>query len=122
MSRIWQVEKARNRRNRIMITKENFGARLSELRVGGGQNSAREMSLALGQNPSYINRIENGKALPSMQGFFSICEYLKITPAEFFNDEVEQPGEIRALVEKLQKLPQEQLQLVEQITEQFLDK
>ena len=89
---------------------------------GGGQNSAREMSLALGQNPSYINRIENGKALPSMQGFFSICEYLKITPAEFFNDEVEQPGEIRALVEKLQKLPQEQLQLVEQITEQFLDK
>lgn len=105
-----------------MITKENFGARLSELRVGGGQNSAREMSLALGQNPSYINRIENGKALPSMQGFFSICEYLKITPAEFFNDEVEQPGEIRALVEKLQKLPQEQLRLVEQITEQFLNK
>ena len=88
----------------------------------GGQNSAREMSLALGQNPSYINRIENGKALPSMQGFFSICEYLKITPAEFFNDEVEQPGEIRALVEKLQKLPQEQLRLVEQITEQFLNK
>lgn len=80
------------------------------------------MSLALGQNPSYINRIENGKALPSMQGFFSICEYLKITPAEFFNDEVEQPGEIRALVEKLQKLPQEQLRLVEQITEQFLNK
>ena len=92
------------------------------MRVGGGQNSAGEMSLALGQNPSYINRIENGKALPSMQGFFSICDYLKITPAEFFNDEVEQPGEIRALVEKLQKLPQEQLQLVEQITEQFLDK
>ena len=80
------------------------------------------MSLALGQNPSYINRIENGKALPSMQGFFSICDYLKITPAEFFNDEVEQPGEIRALVEKLQKLPQEQLRLVEQITEQFLNK
>lgn len=95
-----------------MTTKENFGSRLSELRVGGGQNSAREMSLALGQNPSYINRIENGKALPSMQGFFSICDYLKITPAEFFNDEVEQPGEIRALVEKLQKLPQEQLQLI----------
>ena len=50
----------------------------------GGQNSAREMSLALGQNPSYINRIENGKALPSMQGFFSICEYLQITPGDFF--------------------------------------
>ena len=62
-----------------MITKVNFGKRISDLRIGGGQNSAREMSLALGQNPSYINRIENGKALPSMQGFFSICEYLQIT-------------------------------------------
>lgn len=66
-----------------MITKENFGKRISDLRIGGGQNSAREMSLALGQNPSYINRIENGKALPSMQGFFSICEYLQITPGDF---------------------------------------
>lgn len=53
-----------------MITKVNFGKRISDLRIGGGQNSAREMSLALGQNPSYINRIENGKALPSMQGLF----------------------------------------------------
>ena len=33
-----------------MITKENFGKRISDLRIGGGgQNSAREMSLALGQ-------------------------------------------------------------------------
>ena len=53
-----------------MIPKLNFGKIISYLRSGGGQNSAREMSLALGQNPSYINRIENGKALPSMQGLF----------------------------------------------------
>ena len=46
-----------------MITKVNFGKRISDLRIGGGQNSAREMSLALGQNPSYINRIENGNAI-----------------------------------------------------------
>ena len=72
-----------------MITKVNFGKRISDLRIGGGQNSAREMSLALGQNPSYINRIENGKALPSMQGFFSICEYLQITPGDFFNEDSE---------------------------------
>lgn len=31
--------------------------------------SAREMSLALGQNESYINRIENRLAFPSMQVF-----------------------------------------------------
>ncbi len=37
--------------------------------------SAREMSLAIGQNPSYINRIENGKTFPSMQ-----CHLLNIYP------------------------------------------
>ena len=47
--------------------------------------SAREMSLELGQNVNYINLIENGKRLPSMQGFFSICEYMHISPAEFFS-------------------------------------
>lgn len=58
--------------------------------------SAREMSLALGQNESYINRIENGHALPSMQCFFYICEYLNVTPTEFFdinNSRLQNPNE-----------------------------
>jgi hypothetical protein len=32
-----------------------------------------------------INNIENGINLPSMQAFFYICEYLEITPKEFFD-------------------------------------
>lgn len=61
-----------------------FAQRLNQLRQQ--QNiSAREMSLALGQNESYINRIENGRAFPSMQAFFYICEYLNVSPAEFFD-------------------------------------
>lgn len=60
--------------------------RLSKLRNAKGV-SAREMSLAIGQNESFINRIENGKALPSMQAFFYICEYLMVTPSEFFATE-----------------------------------
>ena len=113
-----------------MITKVNFGKRISDLRIGGGQNSAREMSLALGQNPSYINRIENGKALPSMQGFFSICEYLQITPGDFFNEDSEAPREVRELLEKIEitrwcyrfqdDRPSEQRTLIRQIVEQFL--
>ena len=40
--------------------------------------SAREMSLALGQNVNYINLIENGKRSPSFELFFDICDfYLK---------------------------------------------
>lgn len=46
-----------------------FAERLASLREQK-RVSAREMSLAIGQNESYINRIENKKAFPSMQGFF----------------------------------------------------
>ena len=41
-----------------MINEDNFAERLSQLREAR-QVSAREMSLAIGQNCSYINRIEN---------------------------------------------------------------
>ena len=75
------------------------------------------MSLALGQNPSYINRIENGKALPSMQGFFSICEYLQITPGDFFNEDSEAPREVRELLEKIEMLTPEQRTLIRQVVE-----
>ena len=45
-----------------MNTKETFGTRLAKLRTDT-DISAREMSLDLGQNPSYINRIENSTEL-----------------------------------------------------------
>lgn len=47
--------------------------------------SAREMSLAIGQNVNYINRIEHKYNLPSLQGLFYICEYFNISPKEFFD-------------------------------------
>ncbi len=70
------------------LTKEskNFSDRLRYLR-NKKKLSAREMSIALGQNVNYINLIENGKRFPSLQGFFAICEYLKISPADFFASE-----------------------------------
>ena len=64
---------------------EGFPKRLAELRQEKGV-SARDMSLSLGQSESYINKIENNYAMPSMQGFFYICEFLGVTPAEFFDE------------------------------------
>lgn len=58
---------------------EWFPDRLAQLRNQKGVSS-REMSLSLGQSESYINKIENGKALPSMGGFFLICQYFRIEP------------------------------------------
>ncbi len=63
-----------------------FSDRLRDLR-NKNKISAREMSIALGQNVNYINLIENGKRFPSLQGFFAICDYLKITPSIFFDSE-----------------------------------
>ena len=63
--------------------KKRFADRLIALRVMRGV-SAREMSLSLGQGAGYISHIENGGNLPSMAMFFEICEYLSVSPGEFF--------------------------------------
>lgn len=88
------------------MTEKEFSLRLAQLRSEKGV-SARDMSLSIGQNASYINNIENGKALPSMTGFFYICEYLNIR--EFFDAENKNPEKIQEVVENLKKLDSEQL-------------
>jgi transcriptional regulator with XRE-family HTH domain len=74
--------------------------------------SAREMSLSLGQSESYINKIENRKSLPSMTGFFYICEYLNIHPKDFFDDELKNPTKISEIVSGLNKLNDKQLEYI----------
>lgn len=101
-----------------MHTKVEFGMRLAKLRTAA-DISAREMSLALGQNPSYINRIENNKAYPSMEVFFYICDYLKISPRDFFEEGISYPKEMEDLFEELQNLSLQQLKLIEQVAREF---
>lgn len=62
--------------------------RLSKLREEK-QVSERKMSLDLGHSTSYIRGITSGRSLPSMSEFLYICEYLGITPSEFFKEEKE---------------------------------
>ena len=62
-----------------------FPRRMAQLRMQKGV-SARDMSLSLGQSESYVNKIENRHTLPSMTGFFYICEYFGLTPEEFFHN------------------------------------
>lgn len=85
-----------------------FSMRLVKLRMSKGV-SARDMSLSIGQNASYINRIENGVNFPSMTVFFYICEYLGITPKEFFDTETREPTRVRELAEAAQHLREDQL-------------
>lgn len=86
---------------------EWFYTRLTQLRLQKGV-SARDMSLSLGQSESYINKIENKRTLPSLTGFFYICEYLGITPQEFFNDGALSPQRSQELLHQIERLSPEQ--------------
>ena len=99
-----------------IVYEDVFALRLARLRSHKGV-SARDMSLSIGQNPNYINLIENGRALPSMTVFFYICEFLNLTPSEFFDMESGQPEALRELVEKLKKLPPEYLKHIDAIVD-----
>ena len=98
---------------------EEFSKRLTELRNLKGV-SAREMSLAIGQNPSYINNIETGKALPSMSAFLFMCEYLDIAPQDFFDTDSNSPAALRTLTNKLKKLNPKQLEHISALVDDIL--
>ena len=79
---------------------EFFRQRLAQLRLAKGV-SAGDMS--------HINKIENGKAFPSMQVFFYICEYLGITPEDFFSQNSRYPEQLQNLIADLKGLNESQL-------------
>ena len=45
-----------------------------------------------------------------MQVFFYICDYLKITPQQFFDEDTEHPAMVDEFVEVIKGLNQEQLE------------
>ena len=92
-----------------MIEKAEFAKRLTELRMNKGV-SARDMSLSIGQSPGYINNIENGINYPSMAVFFYICDYLSITPMEFFDFDTVNPSKANELLNAAKALGTDQLE------------
>ena len=95
--------------------------RIEELRIQKGV-SARDMSLSLGQSDGYINKIENGRTLPSIPGFIYICEYFDITPQEFFNVESPAPQRSKELLREIEKLNAVQIDHLMQIVKDILGK
>ena len=100
---------------------EDFQNRLIQLRTKKG-TSARDMSLSIGQNQSYIYNIENGKALPSMSAFFFICDYLGVTPSEFFDLDNPDPGKLAPLFRKMKKLSDAEIESIDTIVTNLIDK
>lgn len=69
-----------------MMEEQFIRDRISKLREQK-QVSERKMRLDLGHSTSYIRSITSGRSLPSMSEFLYICEYLGVTPMEFFNED-----------------------------------
>jgi len=95
--------------------------RIAKLRELKGW-SARDMSLNLGQNDSYINRIENKKALPSLQLLFVICEHFGITPQEFFDEGSIHPERMKGITENLKRLDDRALAHIAGVIEELAKK
>ena len=94
------------------MDEKDFAMRLATLRTKKNV-SAREMSLSIGQNQGYINHIESGQGMPSLSGVFYICEYLGITPSQFFDFDIKNPEKLNKINEYLKKLNDEQLDALE---------
>lgn len=60
--------------------------RICEL-LGSKQRSLRQASLDLGYSDSYLNAIVNGRIELKTNVLLQICDYLEITPVEFFKTE-----------------------------------
>lgn len=93
------------------MDEKDFAIRLARLREKKGV-SARDMSLSIGQNPGYINSIETGKFKPSLDSIFFICEYLGVTPSEFFDVESTNPAKLDTIVKDMKKLNDRQLEII----------
>lgn len=96
----------------MIMDEKDFSMRLAKLRTKKNV-SAREMSLSIGQNQGYINHIESGQGMPSLSGIFYICEYLGITPSQFFDFDLKNPEKLNKINEYLKKLNDEQLDALE---------
>ena len=98
-----------------------FGDRLRLLR-NERDISAREMSLALGQNETYINKIENKQRTVSMSSFFKICDYLNVSPSDFFNEQIKNTAyRDSTLLKKIQKLTVKQAEHIELLLDDILN-
>ena len=87
--------------------------RITELRIQK-DISEYQMSLDLGHSRSYINKISSGKCLPSIPEFLYICEYLDVSPREFFTAEP-LPALVQKAIESIQQLDDEEiLSIIEQ--------
>ena len=94
-----------------MVDEKFFARRLTSLRIEKGV-SEYKMSLDMGRNSGYINAIANCKSLPSMGEFLYMCDYLGVTPSEFFDEKFEGELKYKELEKSIRRLSDDDFELL----------
>ncbi len=95
--------------------------RISILRTKKNVSEYR-MSTDLGHSKSYIQSISSGRAMPSMSEFLYICEYLGVTPKEFFDDNIAEPQLVQKLYKLMCNMSDDDLNVLINLAERLKDK
>ena len=95
--------------------------RISILRTKKNVSEYR-MSTDLGHSKSYIQSISSGRSMPSMNEFLYICEYLGVTPKEFFDDNIGEPQLVQKLYELTRDMSEDNLSILIELAERLSDK
>ena len=95
--------------------------RSSNLRTKKNVSEYR-MSTDLGHSKSYIQSISSGRSMPSMSEFLYICEYLGVTPKEFFDDSIGEPQLVQKLYELTRNMSVDDLSVLIELAERLSNK
>lgn len=95
--------------------------RISILRTKKNVSEYR-MSTDLGHSKSYIQSISSGKSMPSMGEFLYICEYLGVTPREFFDNSLGEPQLVQKLYELTRNMSEDNLNVLINLAERLNNK
>ena len=63
--------------------------------------------MELGQSTEYINQIENGRCLPSVEGLLNFCDYFQISVGEFFEERFQYPVQYSKIIEELNRMDEQ---------------
>lgn len=82
--------------------------RITDLRIKKGV-AEYKMSLDMGHSRNYIQNISSGKSKPSIEEFLYICEYLNVTPSDFFDVRNKEPILIQKALDGMRGLSDKEL-------------
>ena len=80
--------------------------RITQLRL------QRNISMELGKSVGYVQAISSGRSLPSVEQLYNIADYFGMTVSEFLDPGNQDPPAVRAAVQELRRLGEEDARLI----------